>query len=128
MKKVKNYWLVKKRRKFGWRKFLKEFRINERMAADFFGVERRTIAKWRGLRSIPVEHLTRLEEMNEAEAEKLRRWVECDLAALQARLSYNEVTLAHALNTSAPNVRNWKKQKRIPRTYLDAVLTLEKTT
>ncbi len=128
MKKVRSYWLVKKRQRFAWRKFLKEFKINERMAGDFFGVERRTIATWRRRGSIPVECLARVEEMNEAEAKKLHRWVDYDSAELQARLGYNEVTLARALSTSAPNVSNWKKQGRIPKKYLNAVLELARTT
>lgn len=117
------------RRRFAWRAFFKKFRINERMSADFVGVERRTIARWRRRGSVPVEHFARLQTMTERKAKELRawQWVRCDLALLQKRLGCNQEALAKKLGTSGPNVKNWKTQHRIPRAYLEKIRALRKT-
>lgn len=122
-----NYWLMKKRKRFAWRTFFTDFRINQRMTADFFHVERRTIGAWQKRRSIPVEHLERLKEMNQEEAEKLRdwKWAPYKLAVLQKRLHCTQSELAKKLGTSGPNVRNWKDRMQIPRTLLPKIKLLE---
>lgn len=116
----------KERIKFPWKSFLKEFGINERMIADFLGLERRTIAAYRKRGSVPAEYFPQIIGMTKETAADLSRWVAYDLGVLQQLLGCTKKALADELETSAPNISNWQKRGQIPRTYLEKVREIAK--